>query len=64
MDASIYRIKYRDVLTLCVISLLCLGVIMVQSTSSLAASTMRAWGVGVYGRIQPFGSAESPRSYA
>ena len=33
MDASIYRMKYRDILTLCVIGLLSLGVIMVQSAS-------------------------------
>lgn len=33
MDASIYRLKYRDILTLCVIALLCLGVLMVQSAS-------------------------------
>ena len=33
MDASIYRMKYRDILTLCVIALLALGVIMVQSAS-------------------------------
>jgi cell division protein FtsW len=33
MDASIYRMKYRDILTLCVIALLALGVVMVQSAS-------------------------------
>src|SRR4051794_34753799 len=33
MDASIYRLKYRDILTLCVVALLCLGVLMVQSAS-------------------------------
>src|SRR5580700_4330385 len=33
MEASIYRLKYRDILTLCVISLLALGVLMVQSAS-------------------------------
>lgn len=33
MDASIYRLKYRDLLTLCVVSLLCLGILMVQSAS-------------------------------
>src|SRR5947209_681392 len=33
MNASIYRLKYRDILTLCVMALLCLGVLMVQSAS-------------------------------
>src|SRR5437016_6520090 len=33
MDASIYRLRLRDILTLCVLSLLLLGVIMVQSAS-------------------------------
>ena len=33
MEASIYRLKYRDILTLCVLALLSLGVIMVQSAS-------------------------------
>jgi len=34
MDRSIYRLRTRDLLTLCVMSLLVLGVIMVQSASS------------------------------
>jgi len=34
MDASIYRLRNQDVLTLCVLALLLLGVIMVQSASS------------------------------
>lgn len=34
MEASIYRLRHQDVLTLCVLALLCLGVIMVQSASS------------------------------
>ena len=34
MDASIYQLRHRDVLTLCVLALLALGVIMVQSASS------------------------------
>ncbi len=34
MDSSIYRIRLRDILTFCVLALLCLGVIMVQSASS------------------------------
>ena len=33
MEASIYRLKYREILTLCVIALLGLGVLMVQSAS-------------------------------
>src|SRR5437764_1368577 len=33
MDVSIYRLRTRDVLTLCVLSLLFLGVLMVQSAS-------------------------------
>ena len=35
MDASIYRLRHRDVLALCVLSLLCLGVVMVQSASAV-----------------------------
>ncbi len=34
MDLSIYRLRTRDVLTLCVLALLLLGIIMVQSASS------------------------------
>ena len=33
MDVSIYRLRTRDVLSLCVIALLLLGVLMVQSAS-------------------------------
>jgi cell division protein FtsW len=33
MDPSIYRLRQRDILTFCVLALLCLGVIMVQSAS-------------------------------
>jgi cell division protein FtsW len=33
MDVSIYRLRTRDVLTLCVLSLLMLGILMVQSAS-------------------------------
>src|SRR4051812_42491644 len=33
MDPSIYRLRQRDVLTFCVLALLCLGIIMVQSAS-------------------------------
>ncbi len=41
MDASIYRMKYRDVLTLCVIGLLALGVVMVQSASMRVTGNLR-----------------------
>lgn len=34
MDASIYRLRLRDLLVLCVLSLLLLGVLMVQSAST------------------------------
>lgn len=33
MEVSIYRLKHRDILTLCVLALLMLGVIMVQSAA-------------------------------
>ena len=33
MEDSIYRLRYRDVLTLCVMGLLFLGIVMVQSAS-------------------------------
>ena len=33
MDPSIYRLRQADVLTLCVLALLCLGVVMVQSAA-------------------------------
>lgn len=35
MDASIYRLRHRDILSLCVLSLLCLGIVMVQSASAV-----------------------------
>src|SRR5438270_9586736 len=34
MEASIYRLRLRDILTVCVFALLAMGVIMVQSASS------------------------------
>jgi len=34
MDDSIYRLRHRDILTLCVLALLALGVLMVQSAST------------------------------
>lgn len=33
MDVSIYRLRHRDILTVCVLALLCLGIIMVQSAA-------------------------------
>src|SRR2546423_7757794 len=33
MDPSIYRLRQRDILTFCVLALLCVGMIMVQSAS-------------------------------
>ena len=33
MDPSIYRLRQRDILTFCVLALLCLGMIMVQSAA-------------------------------
>src|ERR1700723_1019391 len=37
MEVSIYRLRTRDALTLCVLALLLLGVVMVQSASAGAA---------------------------
>jgi len=34
MDASIYRMRHRDILAICVLALLALGIVMVQSASS------------------------------
>jgi cell division protein FtsW len=42
MDASIYRLRQRDLLTLCVIALLLLGAIMVQSASMSASGSASA----------------------
>ena len=41
MEASIYRMRDRDVLAVCVLALLVLGVVMVQS----ASATLSGWGV-------------------
>jgi cell division protein FtsW len=35
METSIYRMRHCDILTLCVLALLCLGIVMVQSASSV-----------------------------
>ena len=43
MEASIYRMRHQDVLAVCVVALLSLGVVMVQSAStSLSGSVVRA----------------------
>jgi cell division protein FtsW len=44
MDDSIYRLRQRDILTLCVLSLLCLGVVMVQSAAmNISGSLQWQW---------------------
>ncbi|HLL89100.1 MAG TPA: putative peptidoglycan glycosyltransferase FtsW [Tepidisphaeraceae bacterium] len=44
MDPSIYRLRHRDLLALCVISLLCLGVVMVQSAAkNVTGEVAWAW---------------------
>ena len=44
MDDSIYRLRDRDVLTLCVLTLLALGALMVQSASMGVGGTLH-WGL-------------------
>ncbi len=51
MDASIYRLRHRDILTLCVMALLILGGIMVQSASMSASATTK-WGWSAPGSKQ------------
>ena len=44
MEVSIYRVRHRDLLMLCVLALLCLGVIMVQSASTTLSGDVKwAW---------------------
>ena len=43
MEVSIYRVRHRDLLTLCVLALLCLGVVMVQSASTTLTGDVK-WG--------------------
>jgi cell division protein FtsW len=43
MDASIYRLRHRDLLALCVMALLLLGALMVQS-ASMSAGGHAKWG--------------------
>src|SRR5262245_29412219 len=40
MDVSIYRLRHRDILTLCVLALLGLGVVMVQSAAMNVSGQM------------------------
>jgi cell division protein FtsW len=47
MESSIYRLRNTDVLTLCVLCLLALGVVMVQSASINVASTAGLGSAGV-----------------
>src|SRR2546426_11017212 len=43
MEVSIYRVRHRDLLTLCVLALLCLGAVMVQSASTSLSGEVK-WG--------------------
>src|SRR2546421_12688136 len=44
MDDSIYRLRHRDILALCVLGLLALGIVMVQSASmSVTGQTHWQW---------------------
>ena len=43
MEVSIYRVRHRDLLTVCVLALLCLGAVMVQSASTTLSGEVR-WG--------------------
>jgi cell division protein FtsW len=43
MDVSIYRLRHRDLLILCVLALLCLGIIMVQSAAKNLTGEVK-WG--------------------
>lgn len=43
MEVSIYRVRHRDLLTLCVLALLCLGAVMVQSASTTLTGDVK-WG--------------------
>lgn len=46
MDDSIYRLRHRDILTLCVMGLLCLGILMVQSAAMSVSGDVRwQWNV-------------------
>jgi cell division protein FtsW len=43
MEVSIYRVRHRDLLTICVLALLCLGAVMVQSASTTLSGEVK-WG--------------------
>jgi len=43
MEVSIYRVRHRDLLTVCVLALLCLGAVMVQSASTTLSGEVK-WG--------------------
>ena len=43
MEVSIYRVRHRDLLMLCVLALLCLGAVMVQSASTTLSGEVK-WG--------------------
>ena len=43
MEVSIYRVRHREFLAVCVLSLLCLGVLMVQSASTTLSGQLK-WG--------------------
>src|SRR5215213_10256659 len=44
MDPSIYRLRQRDILSFCVLALLCLGMIMVQSAAmNVTGKTTWQW---------------------
>src|SRR5207247_2728971 len=41
MEVSIYRVRHRELLTLCVFALLCLGAVMVQSASTTLSGDVK-----------------------
>ncbi len=43
MNPSIYRLRLQDILTLCVLGLLCLGILMVQSASMQVSGQVKWW---------------------
>ena len=51
MDVSIYRLRHQDILTLCVMSLVSLGIIMVQSASMRVTGNV-GWGWSADGTRQ------------
>ncbi|MGA2233568.1 MAG: hypothetical protein ABSH22_21895, partial [Tepidisphaeraceae bacterium] len=60
MEVSIYRLRTTDVLILCVLALLCLGVVMVQSAGANAAGANGwGWSLGSGGSKQIFFASAS-----